>query len=190
MKTLKILAILFVILFAQQTNAQPILEGIYFPSVSDEEGRQRDIVWTDCLSKQTKSGLSILEDGRYRSIVIIQGDEFPDSLRTRKHINNIARLRGYYTPTLEQALAIQECLQINIPNIPDADYFGITYLTEFIIMHKPITDSQGDLYYLSHGINNKKRLYVGYKNFLEDYLELKDKTSPLIRGLGFVYLQK
>lgn len=75
------------------------------------------------------------------TFVIIKASEFSQEYPTTQEIRDEARKRGYITPPAELAPLLREAVSDE-----DIAALGLTWL---VVMHEPVTDSDGDLSLLS-----------------------------------------
>lgn len=101
-------------------------------------------------SKQLLRGKKfVATNGVTYKLVVIKGEEFEDENRITSKIRKEALRRGYLTPSLEMAPLLREALSDE-----ELEMMGLVYL---VVMHEPISDSDGDLDRLGLGRDVKGR---------------------------------
>lgn len=108
-----------------------------------------------CISNYAKELLLSKEfvatNGKTFKLAFIMGDEFEDNERTNENIRAEATSRGYVNPPVELAPIVRELFLDE--NLKSMGLLGL------VIMHKPITDSGGDLGLLGPRCHNDGRWF-------------------------------
>lgn len=113
----------------------------------------------------------VATNGITYTLAVIMGDEFEDADRTNQNIRKVAHDRGYLYPTVELGPYLREMFSDE-----DLKKMGLWAL---ILMHEPITGSDGHLHMLGVDRRDDGR-------WLLTYFGRPDRRWD--RGLGFVFL--
>ncbi|PIS41049.1 MAG: hypothetical protein COT26_00075 [Candidatus Kerfeldbacteria bacterium CG08_land_8_20_14_0_20_43_14] len=113
----------------------------------------------------------VATNGVTYTLAIIMGDEFEDANRTNQNIREVAHARGYPDPTVELGPYLREMFSDE-----DLKKMGLWAL---IVMHEPISDSDGDLFVLGVYRDGRGRWLSAYHG---------GPGIRWLRGVGFMFL--